>query len=231
MKQNGKKRSISWKKLIGILLFLSLLFSIGYAVACMIRSPSVAPPGDPHAKVKSDYTLMLVQCMTAILVMFLPSALERRFRLEIPNYLVVLYFAFLYCAVYLGEVRNFYYAVPHWDTILHGFSGAMLGALGFVLVNLLNDAPNVKMSLSPGFVAFFAFCFALACGAVWEIYEYLMDGLLHMNMQHFAIEDGTPLMGRAALLDTMKDLIVDALGALVIAVIGYFPLRWPKDRT
>ncbi len=231
MKQNGKKRSISWKKLIGILLFLSLLFSIGYAVACMIRSPSVAPPGDPHAKVKSDYTLMLVQCMTAILVMFLPSALERRFRLEIPNYMVVLYFAFLYCAVYLGEVRNFYYAVPHWDTILHGFSGAMLGALGFVLVNLLNDAPNVKMSLSPGFVAFFAFCFALACGAVWEIYEYLMDGLLHMNMQHFAIEDGTPLMGRAALLDTMKDLIVDALGALVIAVIGYFPLRWPKDRT
>lgn len=231
MKQNGKKRSISWKKLIGILLFLSLLFSIGYAVACMIRSPSVAPPGDPHAKVKSDYTLMLVQCMTAILVMFLPSALERRFRLEIPNYMVVLYFAFLYCAVYLGEVRNFYYAVPHWDTILHGFSGAMLGALGFVLVNLLNDAPNVKMSLSPGFVAFFAFCFALACGAVWEIYEYLMDGLLHMNMQHFAIEDGTPLMGRAALLDTMKDLIVDALGALVIAVIGYFPLRWPKNRT
>ena len=231
MKQNGKKRSISWKKLIGILLFLSLLFSIGYAVACMIRSPSVAPPGDPHAKVKSDYTLMLVQCMTAILVMFLPSALERRFRLEIPNYMVVLYFAFLYCAVYLGEVRNFYYAVPHWETILHGFSGAMLGALGFVLVNLLNDAPNVKMSLSPGFVAFFAFCFALACGAVWEIYEYLMDGLLHMNMQHFAIEDGTPLMGRAALLDTMKDLIVDALGALVIAVIGYFPLRWPKDRT
>jgi uncharacterized membrane protein YjdF len=231
MKQNGKKRSISWKKLIGILLFLSLLFSIGYAVACMIRSPSVAPPGDPHAKVKSDYTLMLVQCMTAILVMFLPSALERRFRLEIPNYMVVLYFAFLYRAVYLGEVRNFYYAVPHWDTILHGFSGAMLGALGFVLVNLLNDAPNVKMSLSPGFVAFFAFCFALACGAVWEIYEYLMDGLLHMNMQHFAIEDGTPLMGRAALLDTMKDLIVDALGALVIAVIGYFPLRWPKDRT
>lgn len=231
MKQNGKKRSISWKKLIGILLFLSLLFSIGYAVACMIRSPSVAPPGDPHAKVKSDYTLMLVQCMTAILVMFLPSALERRVRLEIPNYMVVLYFAFLYCAVYLGEVRNFYYAVPHWDTILHGFSGAMLGALGFVLVNLLNDAPNVKMSLSPGFVAFFAFCFALACGAVWEIYEYLMDGLLHMNMQHFAIEDGTPLMGRAALLDTMKDLIVDALGALVIAVIGYFPLRWPKDRT
>lgn len=231
MKQNGKKRSISWKKLIGILLFLSLLFSIGYAVACMIRSPSVAPPGDPHAKVKSDYTLMLVQCMTAILVMFLPSALERRFRLEIPNYMVVLYFAFLYCAVYLGEVRNFYYAAPHWDTILHGFSGAMLGALGFVLVNLLNDAPSVKMSLSPGFVAFFAFCFALACGAVWEIYEYLMDGLLHMNMQHFAIEDGTPLMGRAALLDTMKDLIVDALGALVIAVIGYFPLRWPKDRT
>lgn len=229
MKRNGKRPAVPWKKIIGVILFFSLLFSIGYAVTCMIRSPAVAPAGDPHAKIKSDYTLMLVQCLMAIIVMFLPSVLERRFRLEIPNYMYVLYFAFLYCAVYLGEVRNFYYAVPHWDTILHGFSGAMLGALGFVLVNLLNDAPNVKMNLSPGFVAFFAFCFALACGAVWEIYEYLMDGLLSMNMQHFAVEDGTPLVGRAALLDTMKDLIVDALGALLIAVIGYFPLRWPKD--
>ena len=127
-------------------------------------------------------------------------------------------------------MRIFYYAVPHWDTILHVFSWVMLGALGFVLVNLLNDAPNVKMNLSPGFVAFFAFCFALSCGAVWDIYEYLMDGLLSMNMQHFAVEDGTPLVGRAALLDTMKDLIVDALGALLIAVIGYFTLRWPRSQ-
>lgn len=230
MKRNGKRPAVPWKKIIGVILFFSLLFSIGYAVTCMIRSPAVAPAGDPHAKIKSDYTLMLVQCLMAIIVMFLPSVLERRFRLEIPNYMYVLYFAFLYCAVYLGEVRNFYYAVPHWDTILHGFSGAMVGALGFVLVNLLNDAPNVKMNLSPGFVAFFAFCFALACGAVWEIYEYLMDGLLSMNMQHFAVEDGTPLVGRAALLDTMKDLIVDALGALLIAVIGYFPLRWPRSQ-
>ena len=45
-----------------------------------------------------------------------------------------------------------------------------------------------------------------------------------------ALGRARPSLGRAALLDTMKDLIVDALGALVIAVIGYFPLRWPKDR-
>lgn len=229
MKRKNKGTRICWKKIIGVILFLSLLFSLGYAIISMICSPAVAPAGDPHAKVKGDYTLMLVQCLMAIIVMFLPSVLEKRFHLEIPNYMYVLYFAFLYCAVYLGEVRNFYYAVPHWDTILHGFSGAMLGALGFVLVNLLNDAPNVKMSLSPGFVAFFAFCFALACGAMWEIYEYVMDGLLSMNMQHFAQEDGTPLMGRAALLDTMKDLIVDALGALTMTAIGYFSLRRPKD--
>ena len=38
------------------------------------------------------------------------------------------------------------------------------------------------MQLSPGFVAFFAFCFALACGAVWEIYEFVVDGMLGMNI-------------------------------------------------
>ena len=68
-------------------------------------------------------------------------------------------------------------------------------------------------------------CFALAAGAIWEIYEYTLDGLMGLNMQHYHLVDGTPLMGRAALYDTMKDLIVDALGALVVSVIGYIALK------
>ena len=225
-----KIKKLPWRGIIGFVLFISLFFSLGYGLISMILAPVHPPAGDPHIKVRGDYTLMLVQCFTALLVMFLPSMLERRFHIDIPNYMYVLYFVFLYCAVYLGEVRNFYFVVPHWDTILHGFSGAMLGALGFVLVNLLNDSPRVRMQLSPAFVAIFAFCFALAAGVVWEIYEYMMDGLLGMNMQHFSTDQGVLLQGRMALQDTMKDLIVDALGGLIIAVTGYITLRWPKKK-
>ena len=101
------------------------------------------------------------------------------------------------------------------------FSGAMLGALGFVLIDLLNRDQKVRVSLSPFFVALFAFCFALAMGAIWEIYEYSFDGALGLNMQKFRLVDGTVLAGHKALRDTMKDIIIDALSAFGISVIGY----------
>ena len=35
------------------------------------------------------------------------------------------------------------------------------------------------MNLSPVFVAFFALCFAVFLGVVWEFYEFTADGILH----------------------------------------------------
>lgn len=140
----------------------------------------------------------------------------------------IVFVIFLYAAIYLGEVRSFYYNVPYWDTVLHTFSGAMIGALGFSIVKLLNDSEKVKITLSPIFVAIFAFSFALAIGALWEIYEFSFDRLLRLNMQKFLYENGTPMIGSMALADTMKDLIVDALGALATSIIGYISLKYKK---
>lgn len=106
----------------------------------------------------------------------------------------------------------------------------MLGALGFILVSVLNDSQRVPLSLSPGFVALFSFCFALSCGAVWEIYEYTFDGLLGLNMQKFVTAAGETLSGRAALEDTMKDLIVDACAAAAMSLMGYFRIRKGQKR-
>ncbi|MPN18700.1 hypothetical protein SDC9_166063 [bioreactor metagenome] len=105
----------------------------------------------------------------------------------------------------------------------------MLGALGFSFVSLLNQSEKVPMNLSPLFVAIFAFCFAVTLGVVWEIYEFTFDGILGLNMQKFMLENGTQLIGRAALADTMKDLIVDAAGALVVSIIGYISMKKQKD--
>ena len=228
---NPKRHKLNAKQIIGLILFLSLLFSIVFTIFRYINAPETRPEGDASIKIKSDYQLMLVQCTLAIVVMFLPSIIQKKFNLAIPSYMFVLYFIFLYCAVYLGEVRNFYYSVPHWDTILHTFSGAMLGALGFTIAELLSDSPHRKVELSPFFIAFFGFCFAVAAGAVWEIYEYTIDSIMKLNMQKYAFEDGTLKLGRAALNDTMKDIIVDVIGALAMAVIGYiFKKRSEKKR-
>ncbi len=224
------KRKINWKRIIGIFVFLTLILSIFYSVTRIITTPS-SGSGAENEHLRSDYVLMLIQCILGLLVIGLPSFLEKKWSFDLPNYMSIFYFLFLYCAIYLGEVRNFYYLIPHWDTILHAFSGAMLGAFGFTLITILNNSERVKVALSPLFVCLFAFCFALAVGAAWEIYEFSGDFLFGLNMQKFRTADGTLLIGRAALSDTMKDLIIDALGALVVVIIGYFSMLGKRRRS
>ncbi|MFJ7952687.1 hypothetical protein ACIQZG_14275 [Lysinibacillus sp. NPDC096418] len=216
-KYNKRKNFIFWTVLI------LLVLSIFYAIYMLSIAPSGAPQNE-YERVKSDYVLMILQCMTGCIVIFLPSKVENHFRIDIPDIMEIMYFLFLFCAIFLGEVRNFYYKVPSWDLILHCFSAAMLGALGFLIVQFFNNTERLNIQLSPFFVALFAFCFAVTCGTVWEIYEFLADDVLGTNMQKFMTADGTVLIGHEAVSDTMEDIIVDAIGALVVTTIGYFNL-------
>ena len=208
-----------------IFTLLSFVLPIGFIILRIIDAPATAPVGAANVRIKSDYVLMLVECLLGVVVIHLPSLLEHRFHFELPAALYLLYILFLYCAIFLGEVRDFYYAVPHWDTILHAMSSVMAGVFGFTVVATLNRNDRIAIALSPSFVALFAFCFAVTLGTLWEIYEFTGDGLLNMNMQKFRTADGTVLVGHAALGDTMKDIIVDTLGALFASVAGYFSLR------
>ena len=223
--KNVTKRS-AWESFV----FLTVLFTMVGSTVWVIVSMSLAPsePTEGYVRIKSDYVLMLLQCIVGVIALWIPSLLERKIGLIIPSKMFILYAVFLYCSIYLGEVRSFYFLVPNWDNILHTFSGVVLGALGFSLINLLNKTDRVPLNLSPAFVALFAFCFAVTAGVVWEIYEFAADGLLGTNMQKFGPQDGTVFTGRAAVMDTMVDLIVDAAGALAISLVGYVSLKFQK---
>ena len=95
----------------------------------------------------------------------------------------------------------------------------MLSLLGITIMDVLNRSGKISVSLSRGFTAVFAFCFALALGALWEIYEYSFDALLGLNMQKFRTAQGVDLIGREALQDTMEDLIWDAASAFCTTAI------------
>lgn len=214
------------KDIFFIAVYVTLVASFLFLCWKYIEAPATLENNIVGVRVKSDYTLMITQCLLGIVAMHMPRWMEEHWHLKFPRTMLFLYVLFLYCAIYLGEVRSFYYQVPHWDTILHTFSGGMIAAIGFSVLCLMNNANRIPLNLSPVFVAFFAFCFALTIGVVWEIYEFSFDGLLGLNMQKFALEDGTLLAGRAALADTMKDLIVDAIGACVVSLIGYLSLKY-----
>ena len=181
-----------------------------YLVVLLWMSASDPQPG--------GYGFVLVKCLVAMVALFIPAALRRW--LIIPSGLVIMYACFLFCGVFLAEVCFFYVLIPSWDTILHGLSGIGLATLAVSLTGVLNKSG----SLRPGFVAFFAFLFGTASGAVWEIYEYLFDSVANLNMQEY-MADGVPLVGHAALVDTMTDLIADTTGAVVMAIISYILMR------
>ena len=223
-----KLRKFDWEKIVWWFVVISLALSAVYVIVMIILAPSHTESSLPDTRAKSDYVLMLVQCILGIFAMTLPGMLEHRVHIKIPSKMLVLYALFLYGAIYLGEVRSFYYVVPYWDIILHFFSGGMLSTLGFSIIVLLNRTDHIPVNLSPIFISVFTFCFAVTLGAIWEIYEYSMDGLLSLNMQRFALMDGTELVGHAAISDTMQDIIVDCLSALIISAIGYLSLRFRK---
>ena len=208
----GDKSTIG--EVLRALLLFALAGSLAVAVSCFWQASAYALYG----KTSGDFLLMITQCALGLSGIALPAVMERKGRLQLPSFIYAMYYAFLLCAVFLGEILAFYDIFPLWDVLLHLFSGAMLCALGFVLAK--------KAGLGhPLWAAAAAFCFSLAIGAVWEMYEYAMDGVLHMNMQKFADAQRVLYIGRAALSDTMQDIWADALAALCAAVAGYFVLR------
>lgn len=226
MKLNEETRS-KVAKILGALVMISFIAPIGFLIFKVATTSNVVSEASTDGRVKSDYILMLLECILGIFAMILPSMLTKKFSLVIPDKIYYLYVLFLYAAIYLGEVRDFYYIIPYWDTILHSLSGLMMGFLGFSLVDILNNN-NKRVALSPFFIAFFAFAFAISVGVVWEIYEFSADKLFATNMQKYKLQDGTELIGKEALEDTMEDLIVDTASAFVASTIGYISLKYKK---
>lgn len=164
------------------------------------------------AVLDKNWTYLGMSILT-LMVMFFPSIIERKFSVDIPDDFEIILVLFVYAAIFLGEMNMFYTRFWWWDKMLHGLSGLVLGNIGYLIVSGLNRSSKVNISLSPGFVAFFSFCFAVAMGAVWEIYEYSVDKFFGFNMQG------------GSLNDTMTDIILDTLGALIFSILGYFQQR------
>ena len=148
-----------------------------------------------------------------------PAALGRRMRVHIPPEFQVLTIVFVFAALFLGEIQSYYTRIWWWDIALHTSSGLLTGILGFLLVYVLNESEHVDVHMRPRFVALFAFLFAVTAGTLWEIFEFAMDQGFAANMQKSMFGDPS------GLTDTMWDMIVNALGALVISVLGWWYMR------
>lgn len=88
----------------------------------------------------------------------------------------------------------------------------MLGIIGFLTLFLMNQTDRPPFGIRPAFLCFFGVTFAVFLGVLWEILEFAVDlAFPWANMQ--SRETGVG--------DTMLDLIVDTVGAIVVALMGW----------
>lgn len=213
-------------------------------VAALIRSAML-----------KEYESMFV-CVLVLVLFMLPSFLERKLKIDLPDTLEIIILIFIFAAEILGELGCYFIHYPSWDTMLHTTSGFLCAAIGFSLVNLLNKDNRISLSLSPLYMAIAAFCFSMTIGVLWEFIEFSADRLFLLDMQKDTVittissvtldatNSNTPIVIRSindvavngqslglggyldiGLYDTMEDLFVNFIGAVVFSLFGYFYVK------
>ncbi|MBW6515011.1 MAG: hypothetical protein K0B81_00155 [Candidatus Cloacimonetes bacterium] len=166
---------------------------------------------------------ILLSAILTLLLFLLPTIFSKRTKIHIPALFQIIILLFIFASMYLGEIQNYFYRYSWWDSMLHSISAIILGYIGFLLIYALNKDKNIHVKLSPFFIALFTFCFAMTVGVLWEIFEFGVDTLFGVNMQKARnLEEVYGVFDtRLGVLDTMRDFIVNTIGALIVSVIGY----------
>lgn len=122
-------------------------------------------------------------CILTLLLLIVPSFIQVEFKIELPTALEIIILLFIFSAEILGEIQSFYIKFPIWDTVLHTLNGFLAAAIGFSLVDILNNNKRLQFKMSPVFMALVAFCFSMTIGVLWEFFEFSMDTFFGMDMQ------------------------------------------------
>ncbi len=209
------------------------LFSLGLGVAFAFATLL-------YVLITAQYHCIFT-CIFGGTLLFTPFFARKLFHLQV-NTLLYVFVMFYAVTPIFGYVFKFYYNVFWWDSFMHTAGGVVFAVLGVFLANWFNK--NGKMNLLTR--AVFALCFSITVAVAWEFVEYTSDMLFHTDMQkdtyidvidsyllglkpdeigrlaniETVVVNGQPLKGYIdiGLIDTMSDLIVETVGAILFVV-------------
>jgi hypothetical protein len=186
----------------------------------------------------------IVLCVVTFVLLHIPLVLHKRYHYHIPSFIQISVAILIFAHFVLGEVFRFYDHVILFDKTLHLTNGLVIAACGFSVVYGFSKTDDGPIKLSPFFAALFSFCFAITLLTLWEMLEYMLDSLWGFNMQRY--KDGitevfdengklqylvTKTKRGTGLIDTMHDLTIGAIGAVVVSIIGWMKIKRDSDYT
>ena len=153
--------------------------------------------------------LILLISTLAFAITFLPSLLKRTLDIELPAQFEIIIILFIYGTLFFGKVQGFYAQFWWWGILFSVASAIALGLVGLAVMYSLYKKD--KLNGSPFIIAFFSFCFAVAVGAVWELFEATLDWLGGFNLQQTG--------------NLTTDLFSNMAGAFVVSMAGYYYIK------
>ncbi len=244
--KNKRKQAMSLKAKETVVVYFALRLLV---IVCMVGQAV-------HANWNNVFL-----CGLTLILFTMPTLITNKLSIELPSFLEITVYLFIFAAEILGEIQNFYGVFAHWDTMLHTLNGFLCAAVGFSLIDILNRGERFDIKLSPVFLSLVAFCFSMTIGVLWEFYEYAADRYLLQDMQKdrvvqvissveinkdkenvpvvlkditktdiyynnnkdkLTIEGGYLELG---INDTMKDLFVNFIGAVVFSILGFLYIK------
>lgn len=170
--------------------------------------------------------LALLPIFLILILLSIPYFLEKKYKIDFPPEFEIAITIIIYFSLFLGEYTGAYQKLWWWDSLLHGFFGLVLGFATFLILYLFYKTQKIKAK--PITIIIIAFSFALAIGSLWEITEFAIDSLFDANMQkskNLCLITEKICDTRLGVIDTMKDLIVDSIGALIASIISFIYMK------
>ncbi len=164
--------------------------------------------------IQKQYLYAIVGAL-AVIVSLLPAWFARNYRITLP-WIVESLIAFGLLLHVSGLTFRWYVTFPWWDIAVHLIGTGIIALLGFLFIFALYYSERIKVTLR--MMGFFAFIFAIAIGALWEIAEFATDKTVGSKSQ-------------PDLDDTMYDLINDTIAAAIVSLLGcWYVKHQPENK-
>ncbi|GAB7118891.1 hypothetical protein JCM9743_13530 [Natrinema sp. JCM 9743] len=145
-----------------------------------------------------------------LLITFLPALLERNYDLPLDPWLAL----WVTSAVFLHTLGSagLYGRIGWWDHLTHALSASLIAGIGYTTARAIDlHVADIHVPRRIAFV--YIFVVVMAFGVGWELFEFGLDRV--------AAETGLTMpLAQHGLDDTVRDLMFNTLGALLVAMFG-----------
>ena len=188
-------------------------------------------------------------CFASMGLLCAPWLFERLFHVRLGAKLKCVLLLYAVAGPVGGNVYRLYYLIPWWDKFMHLLCGVVFAMIGYSAPDALEPQNRHGRAIK----RLCAVATALSIAVLWEFFEFGGDRLLGLDLQNDyyvnsihsyvlgssmgemgsiepiteVIVNGQKLDGYLdiGLYDTMEDLFVNFIGAVVFSTIGYFYIK------